>query len=59
MRKKEEHMLHETETRMLRWIRGIGLKYHVRSEEIRNIARIKVIVAHVIKRRLSWYGHIR
>ena len=45
--------------KMIRWIHGIWLKYHVRSEAIRRRAQVKPIVAHVCKRRLSWYGHIR
>ena len=54
MRKKEEHLLNTTEMRILRWIQGISLKDHVRSEEIR-----KPIVEQVTKRRLSWYGQIK
>ena len=41
MRKKEEHLLNKTEMRMLRWIQGISLKDHVRSEEIRK--RLNVV----------------
>ena len=59
MRKKEEHLLNKTEMRMLRWIQGIRLKDHVRSEEIRKRANVRLIVDQVTKRRLSWYGHIK
>ena len=59
MRKKEEHLLNKTEMRMLRWIQGISLKDHVRSEEIRNRLNVMAIVDQVTKRRLSWYGHIK
>ena len=58
MRKKEEHLLNMTEMRMLRWIQGICLKDHVRSEEIRKRLNIMPIVDQVTKRRLSLYGHI-
>ena len=59
MRKKEEHLLNKTEMRMLRWIQGISLKDHVRSEEIRTRLNVMPIVDQVTKRRLSWYGHIK
>ena len=59
MRKKEEHLLNKTEMRMLRWIQGISLKDHVRSEEIRKRLNVMPIVDQVTKRRLSWYGHIK
>ena len=59
MRQKEEHLLNKTEMRMLRWIQGISLKDHVRSEEIRKRANVMPIVDQVTKRRLSWYGHIK
>ena len=55
--KKEDHLLNKTEMRMLRWIQGISLKDHVRSEEIRNRLNVMLIVDQVTKRRLSWYGH--
>ena len=45
--------------KMPRWIHGIRLKDHIKSVEIRKRAKVKPIVAHVINRRLSWYGHIR
>ena len=44
---------------MLRWIQGISLKDHVRSEEIRKRRNVMPIVDQVTKRRLSWYGHIK
>ena len=59
MRKEEEHILHKTEMRMLRWIQGISLKDHVRSEGIRKRLNVMPIVDQVTKRRLSWYGHIK
>ena len=34
MRKKEEHVLNETKMTMLRWVQGISLIDHIRSEEI-------------------------
>ena len=40
-------MLNKTDMRMLCWIHGISLKYHIRSEKIRNGAKVKPIVAHV------------
>ena len=40
---------------MLRWIRGISLKYHVRSGAIKKRAKVKPIVDHATKRRLTWY----
>ena len=52
-------ILNNKEMRMLRWNHGISLKDHVRSDEIRNRAKIKRIVAHVTKRILDWCGHIR
>ena len=57
MRKKEEYLLNKTEMRMLRWIQGISLKDHIRSEEIRKRLNVMPIVDQVTKRRLSWYGH--
>ena len=59
MRKKEEHLLNKTEMRMLRWIQGISLEDHVRSEEIRKRLNVMPIVDQVTKQRLSWYVHIK
>ena len=47
MIKKEEHLLNKTEMRMLRWIQGISLKDHVRSEEIRKRLNVMPIVDHL------------
>ena len=59
MIKKEEHILNKADMKMPRWIHGIRLLDHRKSVEIRKRAKVKPIVAHVINRRLSWYGHIR
>ena len=53
MRKKDGHLSNKTEMRMLRWIHGTSLK--ATSQDIQKRANVRPIV----KRRLSWYGHIR
>ena len=40
-------LLNKTEMGMLRWIQGIGLYDHIRSEEMRKRAKVKPIVARV------------
>ena len=59
MRKKEEHLINNTEMRMLRWIQGISLKDHVRSEEIRKETERYADCRSGYQRRLSWYGHVK
>ena len=56
MRKKEENLLNKTEMGMLR-LAPISLQDHTRIEEIRKRAKVRPSVAHVTKRRLSWYRH--
>ena len=51
MRKKGEYPLNKTEMRILRWIQGISLKYHIMSEDIRKRVKIKPVVDCVTKRR--------
>ena len=60
MRKKEEHILNKTEVTMLCWIQGISFKdICTRIEGIQKRSKVKLVVAHVSKWMLSWYGYIR
>ena len=38
MKRQDERLVNETETRMLRWILGVRLRDHIRNEEIRRAA---------------------
>ena len=58
-KKTDIKLLEKTKMRMLRWIRGVSLKDHVRSEKIRaelNVAQIRDKVKEV---RLRWFGYIK
>ena len=50
---------YKIEMRMLRWIKGVGLTDHIRNEEIRKAATFQSITAHLMQKRLRWYGHVR
>ena len=43
---------------MLCWIHEITSKDHSKSKDIRERANVYPIIAHVMKRRPSWYGQI-
>ena len=45
--------------RMLRWIKGISLKDHVKSEKIRAELGVAQIRDKVKKARLRWFGHVK
>ena len=49
----------KTEMRMLRWIKGISLKDHVRSEKIRAELGVAQIRDKVKEARLRWFGHVK
>ena len=45
--------------RILRWIKGISLKYHVKSEKIRAELGVAQIRDKVKEARLRWFGHVK
>ena len=47
------------EMKMLRWIQGKTIKYHIRNVTIRENAHIKPINTFLMKRRLSWFSHVQ
>ena len=59
MKKKDEMLMNKTEVRMLRWMQGVSLRDHIRSEEIRAAETVQPIATHLMQRRLRWYGHVR
>ena len=56
---KEMKLLEKTEMRRLRWIRGVSLKDHVRSEKIRAEQGVAQIRDKVKEARLRWFGHVK
>ena len=59
LKKKDEMLMNKTEMRMLLWIQGVSLRDHKRNEEIRKAATVQPITAHLMQKRLRWYGHVR
>ena len=59
MKKKDEMLMNKTEMRMLRWVQGVSLREHTINEEIREAATVQPIAAHLMQKRLRWYGHVR
>ena len=45
--------------RMLRWIKGISLKDHVRSEKIRAELGVAQIRDNLKEAQLRWFGHVK
>ncbi|XP_063549106.1 uncharacterized protein LOC134756207 [Cydia strobilella] len=58
MRKKEEHVMHCTEMRMLRWARGVTLMDRVRNNHIRGTFKVAPIAEKMCESRLRWFGHV-
>ena len=44
---------------MLRWVKGKTRKYHIRNVIIRKRAHIKPMDTFLMKKRLSWFGHVQ
>ena len=45
--------------KMLRLIQGKPRKYHIKNVTIREKAHIKPINTFLMKKRLSWFGHVQ
>ena len=45
--------------KILRWIQGKTRKDHIRNVTIREEAHIKPISTFLMKKRLSWFGHVQ
>ncbi|XP_063374130.1 uncharacterized protein LOC134661850 [Cydia amplana] len=58
MRKEEEHVMHCTEMRMLRWAGGVTLMDRVRNNHIRGTFRVAPIAEKMCESRLRWFGHV-
>ncbi|XP_060810060.1 uncharacterized protein LOC132904162 [Amyelois transitella] len=54
----QEHKLHTTEMRMLRWAGGVTLKDKVRNEHIRGSFKVAPITEKLKESRLRWFGHV-
>ena len=52
-------LLEKTEMRMLRWIKGISLRDHLRSEKIRAELGVAQIRDKVKEARLRWFGLVK
>ena len=59
IRKCEQNQMNTTEMKTLRWIQGKTRKDHIRNVTIREKAHIKPINHFLMKKRLSWFGHVR
>ena len=44
---------------MWRWIHGVSLIDHIRTEDIREAATVQPTTTHLMQKRLRWYGHVR
>ena len=51
--------MNTTDLKMLRWIQGKTRNDHVRNVVIREKASIKPINTFLMKKRLSWFGHVQ
>ena len=51
--------MNTTEMKMLIWIHGTTIKDHIRNVTIREKAHIKPINTFLMKKRLSWFGHVQ
>ena len=58
-KKCEQNQMNTTEMKMLRWIQGNTRKDHIRNVTIREKAHIKPINNFLMKKRLSWFGHVQ
>ena len=59
IRKCEQNQMNTTEMNMLRWIQGKTRKYHIRNVTIREKVHINPINTFLMKKRLSWFGHVQ
>ena len=59
IRKCEQNKMNTTEMKMLRWIQGNTRNDHIRNVTIREKAHIKPINTFLMKKRLSWFGHVQ
>ena len=59
VKKKDENKLISVEMRMLRWARGKTRLDHIRIEDIRKEAYVKVkhVETFLENKRLKWFGH--
>ena len=54
-----QNQMNTTEMKMLRWIQGKTRKDHMRNVTIREKAHIKPVNTFLMKKRLSWFGHVQ
>ena len=59
IRNREQNQMNTTEMKMLRWIQGKTRKDHIRNVTTREKAHIKPINTFLMKKRLSWFGHVQ
>ena len=59
IRKCEQNQTNTTEMKVLRWIPGKTRNDHIRNVTIRGKAHTKPINNFLIKKRLSWFGHVQ
>ena len=52
-------LLEKTKMMMLRWIKGISLRDHLRSEKIRAELGVAQIRDEVKEARLRWFGYVK
>ena len=51
--------MNTTEMKMLRWMQGKTRKDHIINVTIREKAHIKPINTFLMKKRLTWFGHVQ
>ena len=59
IRKCEQNQMNTTEIKMLRWIQGKTRNDHIRNVTTREKVHIKPINSFLMKKRLSWFGHVQ
>ena len=55
----EQNKMNTTGMKMLRFIQGKPRKYHIRNVTIREKVHMKQINTFLMKKRLSWFGHVQ
>ena len=58
MKKDNSSLLERAEMRMVRWMCGVTLRDHIRSEELRKSMGILSIEEMLRRARLRWFGHV-
>ena len=57
VKKKDENKLNSAVMRMLRWARGKTRLDHIRNEDTRKEAHVKLVEMFLENKRLKWFGH--